>query len=133
TSKKISNDSSKNNSDSSKNSFEIESKNDDDSSIKSLIIPPQPKAKPIKYINSESLFDYKARVDLSWEEIKNSWEDYFGTSFKLDFSVTKKSIQAALRDIPILHTNETYPILELYEWEQKFKYWLTLFDSADIE
>ncbi|CAI2201399.1 9073_t:CDS:2, partial [Funneliformis geosporum] len=76
------------------------------------------------------LFTYKPKVDLSWEEIKTSWEGFFGTSNEIDFGVTKKSIKDALRDIPKLCTNKTYPINELSEWERKFNYWLTLFDSS---
>jgi len=70
-------------------------------------------------------------VDLPWDEIKSSWEGFFGTTYELDFGVTKKSIQGALRDIPKLLTNETYPVNEINEWEGKFSYWLSLFDPAD--
>ncbi len=87
------------------------------------------KPKPAKSGDFE-LFTYEPKVNLSWEEIKTSWEGYFETTDEIDFFVTKRSIQDALKDISKLCTNKTYPIDELSKWEKKFKYWLTLFDSS---
>ncbi|CAI2182767.1 7869_t:CDS:10, partial [Funneliformis geosporum] len=65
------------------------------------------------------------------KKISNDSSKNNSDSSKNSFEIESKNDDDS--NIPILHTNETYPILELYEWEQKFKYWLTLFDSADIE
>ncbi|CAI2199407.1 5594_t:CDS:2, partial [Funneliformis geosporum] len=61
----------------------------------------QPKPRSAKSGDYE-LFTYKPKVDLSWEEIKTSWESFFGTSNEIDFGITKKFIKDALRDIPKL-------------------------------
>lgn len=90
----------------------------------------QPKPKPAKAGDFE-LFTYEPKVDLPWSEIKMAWEGFFGTSDNIDFGVTKKTIKDALRDIPKLCTNKTYPISELNEWERKFNHWLTLFDPSE--
>ncbi|CAG8771811.1 7004_t:CDS:2, partial [Gigaspora rosea] len=99
-----------------------------------IIRQPQPKPK-IVYKNNKNdkdFFGKSPKFNSDWNEIRESWELFFGKQDKRYKETPLSEMKKTLNLIKKLKKDDQYPLNELVIWENKLNLWIEDFIDNDI-